>query len=215
VGGTDVGIDNGMKELILPGAGSAPPVVGPNRMKWFGPARADHTYYMVVIGAGAPVTLKLVGPAGAAGSGRISVSIFRLTPVADGIGKAAETVMVAFKPKTATETSLLKPAAGSVYLLRAFGESQVGGPGNNGDAEFDDYKSGTSANEGEGGKDFGICVDEPCATKRARKWGPYRKDHDYYLLYAGNGMPINFAYCDTGSYGDNAGGMPVEIYAVP
>jgi hypothetical protein len=213
--GADVGIDNGMKELILPGAGSAAPVVGPNRMKWFGPARSDHVYYMVVTGAGSPMSFKLVKPAGTrTGSGTISVALFRLTP-AGAMGDALETIMVAFKPRTAIESSVLKPATGSVVLLRAFGEAQVGGVGNNGDAEFDDYKGGTSANEGEGGKDFGICVDEPCSVKRARKWGPYRKDHDYYMLYAGRGMTINFAYCDTGTYNDNAGGMPVEIHAVP
>ena len=218
IGGVDLGIDNGMKELILPGAGSAAPMVGPNRMKWFGPARADHVYYMIVTGAGAPMPFRLIRPAGGgAGTGVISVAIFRLTPagMSGGIGKALDTIMVAFKPRTAIETSVLKPATGSVVLLRAFGEAQVGGVGNNGDAEFDDYKGGTSANEGEGGKDFGICVDEPCSVKRARKWGPYRPDHDYYMLYAGRGMAINFAYCDTGTYADNAGGLPVEIYAVP
>ena len=214
-GGTDVGIDTGMKELILPGAGAAGPMTSANRMKWFGGPRADHTFYMVVIGAGAPASLKLIKPAGAsAGTGSIAVSIYRLTPMAEGLGKALETVMVILKPKTLTETSMLKPAAASVYLLRAFGESQVGGAGNNGDADFDDYKSGTSANEGEGGKDFGICIDEPCSIKRMRKWGPFRKDHNYYMLYAGNGMAINFAYCDTG-YNDNAGSLPVEIYNVP
>jgi hypothetical protein len=220
-GGADVGLDNGLKELILLGAGAAPPKPGPNRMKWFGGFRAEHVYYMWMTGAGAPVSLKLVKPAGAAaGTGSISVAIYQLTPMPAGIGKPLESVPVSFLTKAAREMSMVKPAAGAVYLLRANGESQVGGPGANGDADFDDYgPTSTNANQGEGGADFGICVDEGCVASRKLKWGPYRKDHDYYMLYAGTDMPITFAYCDTG-YGDNnsktgTNAVPVDIYLLP
>jgi hypothetical protein len=215
-GGADVGLDNGAKELILLGAGSAPPKPGPNRMKWFGGFRADHVYYMWLTGAGAPLSLKLVGPAGAAaGSGSISVAVYQLTPMPMGIGQPIESVPVSYLTKAARELSMMKPVLGQVYLLRANGESQVGGPGNNGDADFDDYgPMSTNANQGEGGADFGICVDEGCTALRKLKWGPYRKDHDYYMLYAGTGMPITFAYCDTG-FGDNKGSVPVDIYTLP
>jgi hypothetical protein len=215
-GGADVGLDNGLKELILLGKGAAPPAAGPNRMKWFGSFRADHVYYMWLTGAGAPVSLKLLKPAGAAAAaGSISVSIYQLTPMPMGIGKPLETVAVSFLTKAAREPSMMKTTVGSVYLMRANGESQVGGPGNNGDADFDDYgPTSTNANQGEGGADFGICVDEPCSALRKLKWGSYRKDHDYYMLYAGTGMPVVFGYCDTG-FGDNKGSLPVDIYAAP
>jgi hypothetical protein len=219
-GGADVGLDNGLKELILLGAGAAPPKPGPNRMKWFGGFKADHVYYMWLTGAGAPASLKLVKPAGAAaGTGSISVAIYQLTPMPTGLDKPLESVPVSYLTKVAREMSMFKPAGGKVYLLRANGESQVGGPGANGDADFDDYgPTSTNANQGEGGADFGVCVDEGCVAARKLKWGPYRKDHDYYMLYAGTGMPITFAYCDTG-YGDNKGpgtnALPVDIYEVP
>jgi hypothetical protein len=215
-GGADVGLDNGLKELILLGAGAAPPKAGPNRMKWFGGFRADHVYYMWMTGAGAAVNLKLVAPAGsAAGSGSIAVAIYQLTPIPTAIGKPIESVPVSYLTKAAREMSMMKPAQGHVYLLRANGESQVGGAGSNGDADFDDYgPTSTNANQGEGGADFGICVDEGCTALRKLKWGPYRKDHDYYMLYAGTGMPITFAYCDTG-FGDNKGSVPVDIYELP
>jgi hypothetical protein len=214
MGADDVGIDTGVKALILAGAGRNPPMVSGNRQKWFGPYRADHVYYQWVTGADAPLALKLIKPAGASGSGSIKVTLSKLTPTPN-LGDALETVMVSFLTKTAIETSMTTPAVGKVYLLQANGESQVGGKGHNGDAEFDDYSAaGTGSNEGEGGADFGICVNEACTAKRALKWGPFRKDHDYFMLFAGTGMPIKFGYCDTG-FGDNAGAMPVKIFALP
>ena len=78
VGGTDVGIDVGLLQIDPPMGGSqvAP---GPGRMKWNGSFRVDHTYYMLVTGAGKPLTLKLV-TSGAATSGEIAVSLFLLAP---------------------------------------------------------------------------------------------------------------------------------------
>jgi hypothetical protein len=214
MGADDVGIDTGVKALVLAGAGRNPPMVSGSRQKWFGAYRADHVYYQWVTGAGAPLALKLIKAAGASGSGSIKVTLSKLTPTPN-LGDAVESVMVSFLTKAAVETSMITTAMGKVYLLQANGESQVGGKGHNGDAEFDDYKAdGTGSNEGEGGADFGICVNEACTAKRALKWGPFRKDHDYFMLFAGTGMPIKFGYCDTG-FGDNAGAMPVKIFALP
>jgi hypothetical protein len=216
VGAVDVGLDDGIKDLILLGAGSAPPLPGPDRMKWFGAFQADHVYYMVVTGTGAPVALNLVKPdAAPAGTGSIDIAIYQLTPMPTGIGKSLETITVSVVSKTARSMSAMSPKLGAVYLLRSSGQGHVGGSGVVGDADFDDYNAtATNANQGEGGADFGIGVDEGCTVLHKLKWGPYRMDHDYYMLYAGTGMPISFSYCDTG-YGDNIGSMPVDLYAVP
>ena len=109
---------------------------------------------------------------------------------------------------------------------------QVGGPGAMGDAEFHDYHAdGHGFNEGEAGVDFGLGVDEPTVGRpdapttgpnhpqRQRKWGQFRLDHTYYLLYAGTGDAIGLNYHDsggkTGIYKDNDGFLPVSIFAVP
>jgi hypothetical protein len=214
-GGADVGLDTGMKELVLSGAGRNTDMYGPGRLKWFGGFRADHVYFQVVTGNGMPLSLRLVKPAGggAGDSGSLTVSFYKLTPGPPALEDASDTVMVSYL-KGVSETSKVTPAAGKIYLLQSLGESQVGGPGNNGDADFDDYRNGATPNEGEGGADFGICVDEGCLAKRTKKWGLFRKDHTYYMLYAGTGMPIKFTYCDTG-YGDNLGAVPVKLFQVP
>jgi hypothetical protein len=224
VAGVDVGIDTGLLQ-INPANGRTAVPPGPGRAKWFGKARGDAVYFMVVTGAGQPLSLELRAPPGpTAGSGSIRVSAFRLTPLPPGIGEPLELVTVDGELKTSIQMSKLVPAEGSVYLLQCAGELQVGGPGNLGDAEFDDYRpDGTGWNEGEGGVDFGVGVDEPVIgmghTPRKYKWGPYRKDHVYYMLYAGTGKPIVFNYHDTGGrtgrYNDNAGSLPVKIFAVP
>jgi hypothetical protein len=216
VGAVDVGLDDGSKELILLGAGSAPPMAGPDRMKWFGAFRPDHVYDMVVTGTGAPLALNLVKPdAAPAGTGSIDIAIYQLTPMPTGIGKSLETISVSVVSKTARSMSVMPTQLGAVYLLRSAGQGHVGGSGVVGDADFDDYNAtATNANQGEGGADFGIGVDEGCTALHKLKWGPYRMDHDYFMLYAGTGMPISFSYCDTG-YGDNIGSMPVDLYAVP
>lgn len=218
VSGNDVGVDMGQKELILPGIGRMPPVVSATRKKWFGAFRADHVYYMVVTGNGQALPLKLIRPAGAPpGTGEIVVTLYRLTPAATkAIGAPLEQPPFVIPFTKTTESNAFKPVAGAVYLLQAQGETQVGtGVADNGDAEFDDYRAdGTGANEGETTFDYGICVDEACSAKRARKWGPFRKDHNYFMLYAGNGAAIRFSYCDS-NYADNMGGLPVKIYATP
>jgi hypothetical protein len=112
--------------------------------------------------------------------------------------------------------------------VQASGQGKVArGATNFGDAEYMDYDAeGTRYNEGEGGADFGVGVDEvmvglqprgPGGYKpRLRWWGPWRKDHTYYLLFAGTGKPIDFLYFDSG-YGDNGpmDKITVKIFAAP
>ena len=223
VGDVDVGIDTGVKE-ILPATGRKPAPPSTNRAKWFGNYRADHVYYLLVTGAGTPLSLKLLKPAGSgAGSGIITVSLFPLTPATVQTNNALETVMVPAREKISVYSKLTGDS-NAVYLLQAAGEIQVGGPGHMGDAEFDDYHpDGTGYNEGEGGVDFGVGVDEPVVgaghDPRKFKWGQYRMDHIYYMLYAGTGKPIGLNYHDTGGksgvYMDNAGYLPVRIFRLP
>jgi hypothetical protein len=222
VGQADVGIDVGFTE-VLPARGRKPAPVTDRRVKWFGAFRGDHVYYMIVTGAGRPLIARLIQPQGAqAGSGTIEISVFRLSPV-PSLGKPLETVMVPAREKVAVHSTLVGEA-GKIYLLQAAGEVQVGGPGHMGDGEFHDYKAdGRGYNEGEEGVDFGVGVDEPVIglghDPRARKWGPYRRDHTYYMLYAGTGQPIVLNYHDTGGksgvYKDNAGSLPVRIFSAP
>ena len=51
---------------------------------------------------------------------------------------------------------------------------------------------------------------------RLRWWGTWRKDHTYYLLFAGTGKPIQFLYFDSG-YGDNGpmDKITVKIFPAP
>jgi hypothetical protein len=222
VGPTDVGLDVGVKR-VLPARGRKPAPPSDDRLKWFEPFRADHVYHLLVTGQGRPLTLRLVAAEGAAPlpEGAITVSLHRLSPAT--LGAPLETVMVPAREKVAVRSRLVAPA-GVVFLLQAAGEVQVGGPRHMGDAEFHDYKpDGRGYNEGEEGVDFGVGVDEPTIglghDPRARKWGPYRRDHVYYQLYRGEGAPLVLNYHDTGGksgvYKDNEGALPVTIFPVP
>jgi hypothetical protein len=163
---------------------------GPGRIKWYigGPAygfRSDHTYYMVVTGAGKPLTLTLMIPPGrTAVSGAIAVSLFALggpppatytpmngpnpaPPAAPKIGRdAIETLQVPVMNSMAT--TRLTTDRSAIYLLEASGAGQVskGAPTpaspHLGDAEYMDWPlSGAKFNDGECNADFGIGVDEP------------------------------------------------------
>jgi hypothetical protein len=210
-GGTDFGVDIGLPQ-IHPKVHTTPTPPGPERMKWLLTIgyRDDHIYYLTVTGAGKPLSLKLAKPAGA-GTGAITVSLDKLSPMPPAsLGKELETVGV---PLTKTVVSAMMPTeTGKLYLLQASGEGKVS-KGGLGDAEYMDYDvAGTRFNEGEGGADFGVGVDEievglmprgPGGYKpRLRWWGMWRKDHTYYMLFAGTGKPIQFLYFDSG-YGDN------------
>jgi hypothetical protein len=236
VDGTDVGIDVGLQQ-IHPAMGGSQVLLGPGRMKWYGSFRPDHTYYMLVTGAGKPLTLKLVS-SGAASSGEIAVSLFLLapTPLATdkptpgpippapappNIGtKVVETVQV-----PAAKTIIKSAQAGesnTMYLLQASGAVRCGGGGLMlGDAEYDDWAAtGAGANNDDGPCDFGVGVDEAstntCAGLRAHWWGAYRNDHIYFMLYAGTSNPISFLYFDSG-YGDNTATdtMTVSVFRAP
>jgi hypothetical protein len=224
VDGVDVGIDVGQKQLV-PALGRKRMPPGPGRVKWFGGFRRDHVYHAIVTGTGTPLSLRVVG---GPGRGAITVSVFRLTPAPPALGAPLETVMVPGREKVAVRTAL-RPAAGSVYLLQAAGELQVGGPGRMGDAEFHDYRAdGSGDNEGEAGVDFGLGVDEPeipasttgpSHPQRRLKWGAFRTDHTYYMLYAGTGDAIGLNYHDSGGrsgiYKDNDGYLPLSVFRVP
>jgi hypothetical protein len=223
VDGVDVGLDVGLEE-VLPASGRKPAPPTGHRRKWFGAFRLDHAYHMVVTGLGEPLRLTLVRPAGAtAATGAVTVALFRLTPPPPALAAPIETIRVPAREKVSV-TSRLKGEAGAVYLLEAAGEVQVGGPRHMGDAEFHDYRAnGTGFNEGENDVDFGVGVDEPVIgtghDPRIYKWGAYRPDHVYYLLYAGTGEGIGLNYHDTGGksgvFKDNEGFLPVRIFAVP
>jgi hypothetical protein len=228
VGALDVGIDVGCRK-VLPALGRQPAPPSPDRLKWFGAFRPDHVYYSIVPGAGAPLSLALVAPG--AVTGTLTVSLYRLSPAPPAVGAPLETLMVPAREKI-TVRSAVKAAVASVYLLQAVGEVQVGGPGAMGDAEFHDYHAdGRGYNEGEAGVDFGVGVDQPDISapgapstgkdhpQRRLKWGQFRPDHTYYMLYAGRGDAIALNYHDSGGksgvYKDNDGFLPVSIFAVP
>jgi hypothetical protein len=181
VGDVDVGIDVGLLELhAMNHTTKVPP--GPGRMKWYGPFRADHTYYLWVTGAGMPLTLKLLTSGGAA-TGEIAVSLFELgppppamyepmplpappPPAAPKIGRdAVETVQV---PLTKTIVAgKYTTDAKAIYLLEASGSARVSKGDitpthlHMGDAQYMDWPSdGSKYNDGECGAEFGIGVDE-------------------------------------------------------
>ena len=176
-----------------------PPATGENA--WFGDYRADHVYYMLVIGGGGPLSFKLVKP----GTGNpIAIAIFLLTSPTSMIGNPIESVKVPMIMPTPV-SSMATTEKGAVYVLEGAGTGVVGG-GKLGDAEYDDFSpTGTGALEGEGGVDFGIGVDEPNTKAnypRLRKWGPIRNDHIYFMLFAGTGSTVSFTYYDS-VYTDN------------
>jgi hypothetical protein len=222
-GGADLGVDIGMKQIHA-AVHRTPTPPGPGRMKWFGAFRDDHVYYMTVTGEGKPLSLRLVKPSGAA-SGAISVSLVPLSPGPPKVGNELDTVMVpvAMSPPV---TSTLSTVAGKLYLLQASGYGKVGGGGTHmGDADYMDWQEdGAGANEGEAGADFGVGVDEVKGPKmggagyqpRQRWWGPWRRDHTYYMVFTGTGKPIQFVYIDSG-YGDNSptDKLTVKIFDLP
>jgi hypothetical protein len=222
-GAVDVGVDVGLLQIHA-ATGRKPTPDGPGRIKWFGPARADHTYFMIVGGAGKPLTLKLVGKTG---TGAITVAVFPLSPPPPAVGEPLEIVSVPLL--NVTRPTQLTTQAGAVYLLQTSGAGKVGGGGLGlGDAEYMDWGAdGNGRNEGEASADFGLGVDEARdAVKdvghgsryepRARWWGRFRTDHVYYMLFLGTGRPIALNYHDSG-YGDNSrtDALTFKIFAAP
>lgn len=198
LGGVDIGIDTGMLWPNRPMRFTqVPPSQG--RMKWnpqpqidasnnVTPGagfRADSTYYMIVIGAGRPLTLHLVLPAGTTGSGAIAVSLYRLSPPPPAhyvpmhstnpapppppqtCGTALDTVDVSVLT-AAIVPSTFTTDASKLYLLQASGTAPTGAAGlGDGDAEFMDFGDNVSVNgynDGESCADFGLGVNETTVT---------------------------------------------------
>jgi hypothetical protein len=213
VAGTDVGIDTGLK---VP---RAPKGVVPGRLKWFGGYRADHVYYVLATGTGEPLTLRLVTGGAPAGTGAITVTLFRLSPAPAALPPPLETLPVSVLAETVP--SSMTAGNGVVYLLQASGTGRVGGGGlGRGDADYMDFKADGSGAEdvGDHNVDYGLGVNEADTGKSPRQnwWGPFRLDHTYYMLYAGTGGPIHFHYYDSG-YGDNSptDRLTVKVFPVP
>jgi hypothetical protein len=206
VASVDVGLDVGFKvERGTPG-----------RKKWFGPYRGDHTYYVIVTGAGAPLSLKTLQPPQSTATGAFTVSIFPLSATAtptvmlDSLGAPLTPLIV---------NSSITTASSTVYLLKVAGEGKVGPtPAALGDADYMDYDPNgtTKVDVGDNNVDYGLGVDEfdTHVTPRRNWWGPWRKDHTYYMLFAGTGKKIGFMYYDTG-YGDNSPDYMLALQILP
>ncbi len=210
--GTETGVD------VEDPAGSAPA-----RKRWFGSPRPDHTYYMIVAGAGRPLTLRFLTDSThgqKAGSGAVTISLFRLSPGA--LPPPLETLSVPVMDRKVPTLLTTRPSA--VYLLECSGSERVGGGGlGQGDAEYMDYKAdGTGTVDiGDANTDYGLGVDEAdqSISPRLHKWlGPWRADHTYYQLFEGTGRPIQFFFYDVkGGYGDNSptDTLTVKIFSAP
>ncbi len=191
-----------------------------SRKLWFGSPRLDHTYYMIVAGTGRPLTLRFLTDSARAGSGAVTVSLFRLSPAA--LTPPLETLLVpVMDRKVAT---VLKTHQSAVYLLQASGSGRVGGGGlGQGDAEYMDYKAdGRGAVDiGDANTDYGLGADEAdqSISPRLHKWvGAWRADHTYYQLFEGTGRPIQFFFYDVkGGYGDNSptDTLTVKVFSAP
>jgi hypothetical protein len=211
MGAADVGIDFGLKTVRA----AVPAVVG--RMKWFGGYRDDHVYYVIVSGAGAPLSLKLVKPTSSPATGSITISIYRLSPTPQPVGRLVDTVMASLT-KTPVK-SVVTTTSGTVYLLQCSGQGPVGGGGlAAGDADWMDYAANGNGKVdiGDANTDYGLGVDEPFVgaantiTPRKRWWGQWRQDHVYYMLLSGSGNPIEFDYYDVG-YADNSAAVKLSV----
>ncbi len=191
----------------------------PKRGRWVG--GSGHTYYMIVSGAGQPPSFRLLTPRAQTGKGAITISVFRLSPAPALPAPPLATLQVPVLDRSVA-TSLIT-RLGTLYLLQASGSGRVGGGGlGQGDAEYMDYNAGgTGAVDiGDANTDYGLGVDEAdqSVSPRLHKWGAWRKDHTYYLLFAGTGQPIHFFFYDVkGGYGDNSptDTLTVRVFPVP
>jgi hypothetical protein len=182
---------------------------------------SDHTDYMLVSGTGTPLSFRFLAPRNQTGKGAITISVFRLSPAPALLPTPIETIQVPVLDRSVATS--LTTRLGALYLLQASGSGKVGGGGlGQGDAEFMDYKAdGTGAVDiGDAHTDYGLGVDEAdqSVSPRLHKWGAWRQDHTYYLLFAGTGQPIHFFFYDVkGGYGDNSATdtLTVKIFPVP
>lgn len=207
-------------------AGSVPaqnPPLQPaaQRGQWLGSARSGHTYYKLVSGAGQSPTFRLLAGRALTGKGAITISVFRLSPAPALLPLPLETVQVPVLERSVATALTTRPNV--LYLLQASGSGRVGGGGvGQGDADYMDYNAdGTGAVDiGDANTDYGLGIDEAdqSVSPRRYKWGAWRKDHTYYLLFAGTGQPIHFFFYDVkGGYGDNSAtdALTVKVFPVP
>jgi len=200
----------------IPEAGSRSVRAAPGRIEWFRDDAKAGAYEMIVTGVGVPLDLKL---AHAAGKGAITIKVFPLS--ASSLGKPLESLKVSVMQVKEYSSLVTKP--GTVYLLECIGQGRVGGGGlGHGDADYMDYRADGSGHEdiGDRNTDYGLGIDEADQniTPRKRWWGPFRLDHDYFMLFEGTGKPIQFYYYDVlGGYGDNSptDRLQVNIFKTP
>lgn len=191
----------------------------PKHGRWVG--GSGHTYYMIVSGVGQPPSFRLLTPRAQTGKGAITISVFRLSPAPALPAPPLASLQVPVLDRSVA-TSLIT-RLGTLYLIQASGSGRVGGGGlGQGDAEYMDYNAGgTGAVDiGDANTDYGLGVDEAdqSVSPRLHKWGAWRKDHTYYLLFAGTGQPIHFFFYDVkGGYGDNSptDTLTVRVFPVP
>jgi hypothetical protein len=144
---------------------------------------------MIVVGAGHPLSLKLVLPAVVTGAGTIAVSLYALSPAPPAMYTVAHSLTPAPPPPPKTcagdaldmvnvsagaptiATSKLTTDVNALYLLQASGTAPTGAASlGDGDAEYMDfgptndpslpYPQFNGYNDGESCADFGLGVDE-------------------------------------------------------
>lgn len=217
---TDIGADGAVPAQKNP-AQNTPVQAAPKRRRWLAGSPSSHTYYMLVSGAGQPAAFRLLTSRAQSGAGAITISVFRLSPAPALLPPPLETVQVPVLERSVATSFTTRP--GVLYLLQASGSGRVGGGGlGQGDADYMDYKAdGTGAVDiGDANTDYGLGVDEAdqSVSPRLHKWGAWRKDHTYYLLFAGTGQPIHFFFYDVkGGYGDNSptDTLTVKVFPMP
>jgi hypothetical protein len=176
-------------------------------------ASTDKVQYALVDGQGSSVTISSTRPFNG------SVNYYDLTADSTSLGTALETIHMPVTKQLITSSTTT--VAGNVYVLNCNGDGHVGGAGlGRGDADYMDYGAdGHGATDiGDFNTDYGLGVDDtdPKVSPRTHKWGAFRLDHNYYMIFVGTGKPINFLYYDT-DYSDNSTTetLTVKIYPTP
>jgi rhamnogalacturonyl hydrolase YesR len=178
---------------------------------------SNHDQYALVDGNGLPVTISTTAPF--MKSRKFGYILYDLSANHSSLGKPLETFQMPVIKQLVTST--ITTDIGKVYVLNCDGDGHVGGAGlGRGDADYMDYSAdGHGATDiGDFNTDYGLGVDDtdPSISPRTHKWGAFRLDHNYYMIFVGTGKPINFLYYDT-AYGDNSTTetLAVSIYTAP
>jgi len=175
--------------------------------------------YAMVIGAGEPLSVSETDESNPLTSSVVPCSVFDLSSIPPEMLKPLETDKVPVVKQVVA--SGIVPQLSSLYIINCAGDALTGGAGlGRGDAEYMDYKAdGEGATDiGDGNTDYGVGVDETDLTKSPHnyKWGSFRTDHNYFLIYIGTGSPVSFLFFDS-NYGDNSptDTLTVKIYQAP